>query len=39
MRQMNPPSYSEKDKVELLRKAPLEKLMEYILLAGRREGE
>ena len=39
MRQMNPPGYSERDKVELLRMAPLEKLMEYILLAGRRDGE
>ncbi len=37
MIQMNPPYYSEKTKLELLRMAPLEKLVEFILLFSRKE--
>ena len=32
MRQFNPPYYSEKTQLELLRMAPLEKLIEFLLL-------
>lgn len=37
MRQMNPPYYSEKTKLELLRMAPPEKLIEYLLLHTRKK--
>lgn len=37
MIQTNPPYYSEKTELELLRMAPLEKLVEFILLFSGKE--
>ena len=39
MRHDNPPDYSEKTALELLRMAPPEKLVEFIFLFSRKENQ